>query len=120
MEVHGWTPEIPHLIRRSHVLIGKAGGATVQEALAARTPMIITKVVPGQEEGNARLLIENGAAELACTPLEIAGAVRRLFEDNASLYRSRYAATLELGHPSAADAGAEFLASLPPSDQNLS
>ncbi|NDG72378.1 MAG: UDP-N-acetylglucosamine--LPS N-acetylglucosamine transferase, partial [Proteobacteria bacterium] len=42
IELHGWTSEIPSLLRRSHVIISKAGGATVQEALAARTPMIIT------------------------------------------------------------------------------
>jgi processive 1,2-diacylglycerol beta-glucosyltransferase len=46
----------------------EAGGATVQEALAARTPMIITQVIPGQEEGNAMLLVENGAGEIATTP----------------------------------------------------
>jgi len=112
LEVFGWTPEIPDLIRRSHLLISKAGGATVQEALAARTPMIITQIVPGQEQGNARLLMESGAGELATTPSAIADAVRRTFADGASLYRKRFAATASLSHPDSARTSATFLESL--------
>jgi processive 1,2-diacylglycerol beta-glucosyltransferase len=112
IEIHGWTPEIPNLIRRSHLLISKAGGATVQEALAAKTPMLITQIVPGQEEGNARLLIESGAGELATTPPAIAAAVRRTFADGGRLYRERLAATAPLSHPDAARTAAAFLESL--------
>lgn len=114
LEIHGWTPEVPRLIRRSHLLISKAGGATVQEALAARTPMIITQVVPGQEEGNARLLIASGAGELAGSPGAIAEAVRRTFADGGRLYRERLAATESLSHPNAAREAARFLTQICP------
>lgn len=112
IEIHGWTPEIPHLIRRSHLLISKAGGATVQEALAARTPMVITQIIPGQEEGNARLVIGSGAGELATTPAAIADAVRRTFANGAGLYHERFEATSRLSHPDASRTAALFLASL--------
>jgi len=112
LEIHGWTPEIPNLIRRSHLLVSKAGGATVQESLAARTPMVITQIVPGQEEGNARLLIESGAGELATTPTAIAEAVRKTFANGAALYHSRFDATLPLSHPRSSAEAARFLASL--------
>ena len=68
VDVFGWTPEMPRLMAESHLLISKAGGATVQESLAAKTPMIITQIVPGQEEGNARLILERKAGALATTP----------------------------------------------------
>jgi len=112
IELHGWTSEIPSLLRRSHVIISKAGGATVQEALAARTPMIITQVVPGQEEGNAQLLVENGAGEIATTPESIANAVRELFDKNGALYSQRYQATGPLSHPAGSREIANFAASL--------
>ncbi|MCK9589060.1 MAG: glycosyltransferase [Terrimicrobiaceae bacterium] len=112
IEIHGWTPDMPNLIRRSHLLISKAGGATVQEALAARTPMIITQIIPGQEEGNARLLIESGAGELATTPAAISDAVRRTFREGGRLYRERHAATGPLSHPNSARTAAAFLESL--------
>jgi processive 1,2-diacylglycerol beta-glucosyltransferase len=112
IELHGWTSEVPDLLRRSHALISKAGGATVQEALAARTPMIITQVVPGQEEGNARLLVDNGAGEVATTPESIANAVRGLFEKNGALYAQRYQATGPLSHPAGSREIANFVSSL--------
>ena len=75
VEIHGWTDKMPELLMTHHLLIGKAGGATVQETIAAKTPMIISRVVPGQEEGNARLLIENQCGEFAATSAEIVRAV---------------------------------------------
>ncbi|MEI8294392.1 MAG: glycosyltransferase [bacterium] len=111
LELHGWTPEIPQLLRSAHVLISKAGGATVQEAMAARTPMVITQVIPGQEEGNALLLVENGAAVIATTPAAIADSVRSLFADNGELYSTRHAATAILSHPAGAHEAGHFIAS---------
>src|SRR5262249_54233284 len=46
-KVVGWTEELPRMLYESHLLIGKAGGATVQETIAARCPMIINHVVAG-------------------------------------------------------------------------
>lgn len=112
IEVHGWTPDMPQLIRSHHILIGKAGGATVQEALAAHTPMIITQIVPGQEEGNARLLLENHAGDLATSPQAIADTVLALTEKSGDLYKARLAATTRLGHPNGAKDTAHFIASL--------
>src|SRR4051812_30485667 len=40
----GWTEELPRLLRSTHLLISKAGGATVQEAIAAGCPMIVNHV----------------------------------------------------------------------------
>jgi processive 1,2-diacylglycerol beta-glucosyltransferase len=112
LELYGWAQDIPHLLRSSHVLITKAGGATVQEALAAKTPMIITKVVPGQEEGNARLVAEKGAGEIAQTPQAVAEAVRSLFAGAALVFKERSRAAGRLGHPTGARDVANFVASV--------
>lgn len=112
LEVLGWTSEMPELIRRSHVLIGKAGGATVQECMAARTPMIVTKVVPGQEEGNARLLIERGAGEVATSPAAVVKAVEKMFENDGAVYRERHKATARLSHPAASKDIANFISTI--------
>ncbi len=109
LDIHGWTPELPRLMAESHLLISKAGGATVQEALAARTPMIITQIVPGQEEGNARLLIESGAGLFASSAEEISQAVKDIISDDGALWRSQIAAVSELSHPDAADRLAAYI-----------
>ncbi len=65
VRVIGWTDRMPELLAGSHLVITKAGGATVQEAIASRCPLILSQVVPGQEEGNARLVTESGCGVLA-------------------------------------------------------
>lgn len=104
VSVFGWTSQIAELLRKSHILISKAGGATVQEALAARTPMIITQIVPGQEEGNATLMIECGAGEFVGTPGTIAAAVAGMTADGGALYRRRRDAAAAISRPDAAEA----------------
>lgn len=112
LELHGWTPQVPELIKRSHILISKAGGATVQEALAAKTPMIITQVVPGQEEGNAQLLVSSGAGEIAITPEAIAEALKQTISPASGLYRIRQNAASQLSHPAGAKDAANLIAAI--------
>jgi processive 1,2-diacylglycerol beta-glucosyltransferase len=111
-DVLGWTPELPRLMAENHLLISKAGGATVQEALAAKIPMIITQIVPGQEEGNARLILETKAGALATTPLEIAATVSKAFADGAREWMVWQEAASSLSRPTAADDIARFLIDL--------
>lgn len=75
----GWTNIMPRLLVESHLLITKAGGAIIQEALAARCPMIINHVIPGQEEGNARLVTESGYGAVAERRKHVAGLVEETF-----------------------------------------
>ena len=75
----GWTDQIPHLLMTHHAVISKAGGATTQEAIAARCPMIVNQVVPGQEEGNYELLRRHHAGALAETPAAVIATLRAAF-----------------------------------------
>jgi processive 1,2-diacylglycerol beta-glucosyltransferase len=102
LEIHGWTDRMPELLMRSHLLIGKAGGAAVQEAIAARTPMLITSVVPGQEEGNAQLLTEHGCGAICETPEKISATVDALFREGSRLWHAWESAITALSHPDAA------------------
>ena len=84
----GWTDEIPTLLATHHVVVSKAGGATTQEALAARCPMIVNQIVPGQEEGNLRLLEKLGGGALAETPDQIRAITADLLADQAEQWRA--------------------------------
>ena len=88
-EVLGWTGAMPALLRSHHIVLGKAGGATTHETFAARTPFVITRVLPGQEEGNARLVERLGVGEVAASPEAAAESVRRTLADGAVLWRRR-------------------------------
>lgn len=84
LEIHEWTTRMPELLMTHHLMIGKAGGAAVQETIAARTPMLITSVVPGQEEGNARLLCEAECGAISSTADSLLGNLERLFGNDAA------------------------------------
>ena len=79
VEILGWSNRMPELLMSHHLVITKAGGATIQEAIAARTPVIISQVVPGQEEGNARLIVDNDCGCLAPNPEAILEALDSAF-----------------------------------------
>jgi processive 1,2-diacylglycerol beta-glucosyltransferase len=101
-DVLGWIPNMPELLMTHHLLIGKAGGAAVQEAIAACTPMIITHVVPGQEEGNARLLLNHGCAALCETTGALADEIQALFAGGCPRWHAWEAAICRLSRPAAA------------------
>lgn len=88
----GWTRKVPQLITKHHMVVGKAGGATVHEAIAARCPMLIHHLVPGQEEGNLELLRELGAGDLAENPQDLTAAVSDIIASDAAKWRKMKAA----------------------------
>lgn len=105
----GWTRRVPRLLNRHHLVVGKAGGATVHEAIAARCPMLIHHLVPGQEEGNLKLLGIIGAGRLAESPEALAAAMRDLLADHGALWRSMKTALIRHGRNAGAIAAAKFI-----------
>ena len=111
IDIFGWTDELPRMLCESHLLIGKAGGATVQETMAARCPMIVNHVVSGQEEGNAHLIQQSNSGAIALRPNEVVQQVQRAFADGAKQWSEWEANISKLSRPRAALDIAEFLLS---------
>lgn len=109
VKVLGWTCEMPRLLMEHHVVLSKAGGATTQEAIAAGCPMLVTQVVPGQEEGNYLLLKGHGAASWAGTPAEMESVLAQLFAGDWELWRQMRKAMEGLQHKDAAGRIARWL-----------
>jgi UDP-N-acetylglucosamine:LPS N-acetylglucosamine transferase len=112
IDIVGWTDEMPRMLCQSHVLIGKAGGASVQETIAARCPMIINHIVSGQEEGNARLIVETNSGTIALSNDEVFSQVQRAFADEATRWREWERNISALSRPRASLDIAEFLLSI--------
>ncbi len=98
----GWSTEMPRLMCSHHILIGKAGGATVQETLAACCPMVITQVVPGQEEGNAQLVESGGCGVIAGHEDKVPAAIDAALANDARQLRQWQQAIRRLSRPRAA------------------
>ncbi|NSW53858.1 MAG: glycosyltransferase [Anaerolineae bacterium] len=90
------------LLHAADAIICKAGGLITTEALACGLPMLIVEAIPGQEEGNARYVTENGAGAFVQTPLAALEVVHHwLMKNRKRLKRIREKATA-LGHAEAA------------------
>lgn len=109
--VLGWTDQIPRLLLTHHAVVSKAGGATTQEAVAARCPMIVSQVVPGQEEGNYELLRRHGVGTLAETPQAVRDALRGAFADGGALLRRWRSGLDPISKPGAARSIAAYVLS---------
>jgi processive 1,2-diacylglycerol beta-glucosyltransferase len=112
IQILGWTDQLPNLLLKSHLLIGKAGGATVQESIAASCPMIINHIVSGQEEGNARLIVETNSGAIAQSPTEVIARVERAFSDGARQWQEWAVNIAKLSRPRASLDIAEFVLAL--------
>jgi processive 1,2-diacylglycerol beta-glucosyltransferase len=60
--VLGYTTDMPDLMRTATLFVGKPGGLTSSECMAAGLPMILIHPIPGQEVRNSDFLLEEGAA----------------------------------------------------------
>lgn len=87
LDVRGWTCRVPSYLAATHVVVGKAGGATVHEVLAAARPMLVNFLLPGQEEGNARLLEKLGGGCHVPDARALAAALQGMMADGGAGWR---------------------------------
>ncbi|HEY5743375.1 MAG TPA: hypothetical protein VIS99_12630 [Terrimicrobiaceae bacterium] len=106
----GWTDDMPGLMTSHHFFVGKAGGATVQEAIVAQIPFLVSHVVPGQEEGNIALIEQTGIGALAVgAPERVRDMIRGAITNNGTLWKAWRANLATLKKPPASRAIARFL-----------
>lgn len=110
--VLGWTDQIPELMLHSHLVVSKAGGATTHECVAAGVPMVISQVIPGQEAGNARLIVDHEAGCLGLTPATMKAAVAAAFADDFKIWKKWKANIEALGDARGAERTAEKVVEL--------
>ncbi|MGP8019493.1 MAG: MGDG synthase family glycosyltransferase, partial [Limisphaerales bacterium] len=109
VRVFGWTNQMPELMMSHHLVISKAGGATVQEAIAARCPLIVNQVIPGQEEGNAELIWRYNLGAIGEKNREVAELVEKAFAKRASVWSEWRANLQKISQPDAALRIAELI-----------
>lgn len=78
----GYVEAIHELMAASDLLVSKAGGLTVSEALAVGLPVVVYAPIPGQEEGNAAYLVRHGAGAVAPSAEEVGRLVETLVRDD--------------------------------------
>jgi processive 1,2-diacylglycerol beta-glucosyltransferase len=90
--VHGYVTNVHEWMSVADLLVTKAGGITVSEALAKELPMIVYRPIPGQEDWNTQTVAGAGAAKVARDPRDLARALDTLLSDPGELDAMRRAA----------------------------
>jgi processive 1,2-diacylglycerol beta-glucosyltransferase len=80
--------------------------------MCAGCPFIVNHVIPGQEEGNARYIMETKSGTIALTHDSVIAAVQNAFANDAAQWRQWATNISQLGRPAASLDIAEFLLSL--------
>ena len=106
--VLGFTTEMPQLLRSADLFVGKPGGMSSAECMAAGLPMVLVNPIPGQEVRNGDYLIEQGAAVRCNTAATIGWKIDKVLSDPGRLQRMQ-AAAKKTGRP---DAAADVLTGL--------
>ncbi len=85
LEVIGPDHDLPALLRSHQIVISRPATAIVQEAIAARCPLIAPKIGSDREKANLALLKRAHAGVLAEKPREAADWLERAFADGGKL-----------------------------------
>ena len=97
----GWSEELPRLLRASHLADQQSrrrdrAGSDAPPAC----PMIVNHVIPGQEEGNARYLMETNSRQRSRLNHEaVIAAVQNAFANDAALWHEWSRNIVPLGRP---------------------
>lgn len=108
IRVFTYSNSVRQLMAASDLLVSKAGGVTLAEALAAELPIVCFGSLPGQESRNERFAAMTGVALRACDAGEL-GHVLSLALTNPEIIRNLRRKIREIRRPDAARAVLECL-----------
>lgn len=89
--IYGYVEQIEEVMAISSVLITKAGGITLSEAIALCLPVIVFNPLPGQEKENARYLAGQGAVDIVHDPETLSQRIELLALQREALLKRKEA-----------------------------
>jgi len=110
IRIHGFTDRVHRFMEASDLLIGKAGGLTTSEAMAAGLPVLALRPIPGQEERNCEYLRRAGAGDRARDLEDLRRRLDRLIAHPDELHAMKERAA-SIGQPRSAFRVAESILS---------
>lgn len=110
VHAYGFVREMPDFMRAADVLVTKAGPGTICEGFIAGLPLILYSRIPGQETGNVRYVIKEGAGVWAPSPARVVQTLGEWLDPARPGARQQAAANARrLGRPDAAGVIADLI-----------
>lgn len=100
--VYGYVDNMVELMQAADLIVCKAGGLIVSEALAAGLPLLIAEALPGQETGNVEFVVQGQAGVLVEDASEALIQVFDWLDKDAAGLKATAAHARALGRPQAA------------------
>jgi len=100
---------IPEWMAAADILVTKAGGLILSEAMAAGLPVILVGNLPGQESGNVRYILENKAGARVENRSEFLSVVERWLQNNHAYLTDVTENARKMGHPASSIEIADML-----------
>ena len=80
LQIIGWTDRIDEYMRIADLIITKSGGMSTTECITTGKPCIIVNPIPGQEEANAKYILDKKYGKVVVDPDNILLYTRELLE----------------------------------------
>ena len=106
--LYNYVTTLPMFMKASDLIICKAGGLIVTEALACGKPLLLVDVTPGQETGNASYVLDHGAGELADNPVRALEILCHWLEHGSQILYQHAAIAASLGRSRSAYTIADY------------
>ena len=111
VKVYDYREDISDFYAVADILVGKAGGLTVSEALASGLPIGIVDMLPGQEEYNVRVISDSGVGRYNRSSTDLVRWIKSVLANRGSEFFTNKINNLARPHSSIQ--AANLIASLP-------
>jgi 1,2-diacylglycerol 3-beta-galactosyltransferase len=101
-QLFNFVDNMPTLMHAADCIICKAGGLVVTESLACGLPILLTDYIEGQETSNVKYVVDGGAGELVCNPIEGLETLNHWLMEEGKLLTQHSLSSRALGCPRAA------------------
>ena len=102
VKIYNYCNTLSELMLASDMILTKAGGLITSESLAAGLPMLLCDVLPGQEEGNAKVVEDGGAGKLLRSQLDLLEILYHMLTNKGEKLRTMQKKAALVGKPHAA------------------
>ena len=102
VKIYNYCDCLSELMLTSDMVLSKAGGLITSESLAAGLPMLLCDVLPGQEEGNVKIVEENGAGKLLRSQYDLLETLCHMLMNDGEKLHKMQANAAAIGKPRAA------------------
>lgn len=119
VQLYQFVEEMPKFLSASDLILCKAGGLIVTEALAAGLPLLLVDVIPGQETGNAEYVEEHQAGFWIKSPMLLLESFAHLAADDYRLLSEMQKNATQAGNPLAAGQIADKVMEMVEALQNI-